>query len=242
MNNRKGIIFAADIREKEKLVETIKLVSPYVEAIKIGNIAFYSYGFAIIELLKKYTEKPIIADIKLMDIPYVAEIICQNALNCGADGIMVCGPVGGDTIYVCREIFYEKIVIVFTEFSHPSGLISDEMADEYIEIADILKCDGIQIPATRPDRILEVRKRIGDKLMIFSCGVGEQGPVIGSAIQAGADYEIIGRAIYSPRECDISPGEAAKLAKSAINIIENRIHSIFNSEKKCPEVFSTYLK
>lgn len=86
------------------------------------------------------------------------------------------------------------------------------MADEYIDLSIKMKCDGIQVPRTKPERIAEIRKRIGDNLMIISCGVGAQGPLYGSAIEAGADYEIIGRTIYNSE----NPEKEAQKARDQI--------------------------
>ncbi|MCJ7463580.1 MAG: orotidine 5'-phosphate decarboxylase, partial [Thermoplasmata archaeon] len=64
---------------------------------------------------------------------------------------------------------------------------------------------GIVAPATRPERIAALRKIIGG-LEIISPGVGAQGGKASDAIRAGADYIIVGRAIYDAPD----PGGAAK--------------------------------
>jgi len=45
-------------------------------------------------------------------------------------------------------------------------------------------------------------------MLIISPGVGAQGAPFGSAIRAGADYEIVGRAIYASQD----PAAAAHAA------------------------------
>jgi orotidine-5'-phosphate decarboxylase len=222
MINQKGIIFAADILQKNKLLSIIDKVAPFVEAIKIGNMVLLEYGWHIIEEIKKNTKISIIVDLKLMDIPYVAEILSRRALDKGADGIMVCGTAGGDSISICKSIFKDKLVFIFTQFTHFTGLITEKMANEYIELAVSLKCDGIQVPASIPGRVKKVKRLVGDKLIIISCGIGEQGPLIGSAIADGADYEIIGRTIYNAKE----PSEAAMLAKYEITNVMKEYYGL----------------
>ncbi len=217
MNRSSGLIFAADIEEKKDLLNVIKKVSPYIDAIKLGNVALYQNGWGIIDEIKKITNVPIIADLKLMDIPEIAQKLTKAAIHAGADGLMVCGIAGSDTIFDCRLLSDEKMLFVFTQFTHKSGLIANEMADKYIDLAIALKCDGIQVPGTKPERIKEVREKIGSKLIIISCGVGAQGPLYGSAISAGADYEIIGRTIYYSK----TPENEARKARDDIrNIID----------------------
>ncbi len=91
------------------------------------------------------------------------------------------------------------------------------MADEYIDLSLELKCDGIQVPGTKPNRISEIRRKVGNSLIIISCGVGAQGPLYGSAIVAGADYEIIGRIIYNSER----PEEEARRARDQIAKVSN---------------------
>ncbi|MCL4477408.1 MAG: orotidine-5'-phosphate decarboxylase [Nitrospirae bacterium] len=223
MRNKKGIIFAADIIEKSTLFEITQEVSPYIDAIKVGNIVLYTHGWEIITDLKRLTALPVIADLKLMDIPEIAERIAKSAAEAGVDGIIVCGTAGSDTIAACMRFIKDNMVFVFTEFTHCGGLIKRKMADDYIEIAQILGCAGIQVPGTKENRIRRVRKRVGNDLIIICCGVGSQNycdrkkvkTSFGSAIAAGADYEIIGRAIYSPTT-SVTPREAAMLAKKKI--------------------------
>jgi orotidine-5'-phosphate decarboxylase len=64
---------------------------------------------------------------------------------------------------------------------------------------------GIVAPATRPERISELRRIIGD-LEIISPGVGAQGGKASDALRAGADFVIVGRAIYDAPD----PGAAAR--------------------------------
>jgi orotidine-5'-phosphate decarboxylase len=217
LHKSKGIIFAADILEKEKLLDTIQEVNDFIEAIKIGNLILYEHGWEIIKEIKKVSILPLIADLKFMDIPDMAKRISKSASVAGADGIMICGPVGQDAIFECKNIFKEGLVFVFTQFTHHSGLITNKMADKYIDLSLSCKCDGIQVPGTLPKRISKIRNTVGNKLIIISCGIGKQGPEIGSAVAAGADYEIIGRSIYSPKELGMTPREAATTAQKIIS-------------------------
>lgn len=234
MTNSKGIIFAADIIEKSKLFATIKEVSQYIEAIKIGDLVLYEHGWKIVNEIKRITNLPLIADLKLMDIPEIAERVTKSAVEAGADGIIVCGIAGGDTIDACIRSMGNKMVFVFTEFTHCGGLITKEMANEYIDIAVTLGCVGIQVPGTKEERIKEVREKVGNDLIIICCGIGSQYPCngrserinFGSAIAAGADYEIIGRSIYSPLFTNTTPSSAAKQ-------IKEKILEVLKNEKSC---------
>lgn len=70
---------------------------------------------------------------------------------------------------------------------------------------------------------MQVRERVGSAICIICCGVGSQYSCdseimktkFGQAIAAGADYEIIGRAIYRPL-ANLKPQEIARLAQENI--------------------------
>ena len=74
---------------------------------------------------------------------------------------------------------------------------------------------GFIAPATRPDRVKLVRSIVGDRL-ILTPGVGAQGGSASAAIEAGADYVIVGRAIY---ESDDPAGVAKTIAESIKDLI-----------------------
>jgi orotidine-5'-phosphate decarboxylase len=195
--------------------------------VKIGNLLLYEHSFKIIKKIKDRISIPMIADLKLLDMPDMAARITELAVNYGADGIMVAGSIGQEGILACQEILRDKYLFVFTQFTHCGGLIDDQEADEYIKLALGLECSGIQVPATKKGRVRKVKEIVGDKLLIISCGIGTQkfykeenyGPEIGSALIDGADYEIIGRSIYNPKPPISTPKEAALYAYKKIKNI-----------------------
>jgi orotidine-5'-phosphate decarboxylase len=227
MGKNKGILFAADVLEEDKLIEIISDVSPFISMIKIGNLLFYEHSFKIIKKIKDIISIPIIADLKLLDMPNMASRITELAVNNGVDGIIVAGAIGQEGIIACQEILRDKYLFVFTQFTHCGGLINDREADEYVKLALHLECSGVQVPATKKGRVKQIKEIVGDKLIIISCGIGTQkfyteenyGPEIGSALIDGADYEIIGRSIYNPKLPISSPKEAALLAFEKIKNI-----------------------
>lgn len=218
----KGIIFSPDLLNESLLLRMIQSVSSYVDAIKIGNLILYDSSWDIIKKIHKICDKPVIVDLKLMEVPFMAEKICKRALANGADGIMVCGSIGLDTVVMCRRTF-PKYLFLVTQFTHCRDVISDEAADRLVELAMTTGCDGVQIPGTFPERIRKVRSLVGNKLLIISCGVGQQGPKVNSAVAAGADYEIIGRSIYAAggnSRFDVKPAtEAARRIREKYKLV-----------------------
>ncbi|MEM1600592.1 MAG: orotidine 5'-phosphate decarboxylase / HUMPS family protein, partial [Sulfolobales archaeon] len=85
---------------------------------------------------------------------------------------------------------------VLVSMSHPGSLeIYDLVMDKVLALVEVLKPTGVVAPATRSNVIKYVRQRLGRHYIIISPGVGVQGAEFGSALCAGADFEIVGRAI-----------------------------------------------
>jgi orotidine-5'-phosphate decarboxylase len=63
--------------------------------------------------------------------------------------------------------------------------------------------DGVVVGATVPAKIAEVKQILGEKVAIYSPGVGAQGGDAETAVKAGASYLIVGREItnsYNPAD------------------------------------------
>ena len=98
-------------------------------------------------------------------------------------------------------------IIAVTEMSHPGAkMFTAQHAEEMARLGVECGVAGFIAPATRPDRIRAIREVIGDSKKILSPGVGAQGGKASDAISAGADYAIVGRAIYGAED----PRAAAK--------------------------------
>ena len=207
MKKENGIILALDVETKEKALEVCEEVAGFVDAIKVGYPLVLNTGLSIIGELKRFN-KPIIADFKVADIPFVSQKICEAAASAGADYVIIQGFVGEDVMNACKKVVS---IFVVAEMSHPGAV--DFMAENAEGIASMARkhAVGIVAPATRPQRIKELRIAAGD-LTIISPGVAAQGANVGDAIRAGADFEIIGRGIYGAD----NPAKAAEEFSSII--------------------------
>lgn len=210
MKRKSGIIFAADLQNEGRLISIISEIADNIDAIKIGYPLVLSSGIQIVKKIKNICDIPIIADFKIMDTSVIATTIVKIALYSGCDGVMLCGVIGPTAISDCIEIAGKDMTFVFTEFTQPDGLINPKLSDDVARIAKDLGAYGIQAPGTKPDRIKRLRDIVGSDLKIISCGIGAQGPPPGSAIKAGADFEIIGRAIYDAKNPKLAVKEIGK--------------------------------
>ena len=207
MEKKTRLILALDVTNREDALRIAEDVWESVDAIKVGYPLVLATGLGIIREIAEFA--PVIADFKVADIPHTNRLICDQVFEAGAEAVIVQGFTGKDSLEACIEVAseYKKDVFVVSEMSHPGGTQFLQAAAEPIaKMALEARAFGLVAPATRPERVREIRKVIGYKLTIISPGVGAQGGKASDVIAAGADWVIVGRSIYKAE----NPGEAAK--------------------------------
>jgi orotidine-5'-phosphate decarboxylase len=203
MQKKNRIILALDVISRADAMRVVEAVKDYVDAIKINWPLILAAGPNIITELSHV--KDVICDMKIADIPNTNKLIVEQAMSRGAAAVICHGFTGDDSVKACVDAAKGQVFVV-TEMSHPGGKqFTAPVADKLAAIARSVGARGIVAPATRPERIADLRKVIGN-LEIISPGVGAQGGKASDAIKAGADYIIVGRAIYEAPD----PGLAAK--------------------------------
>jgi orotidine-5'-phosphate decarboxylase len=203
MERKRRIILALDVTSRREAMRVVEAVREHVDAIKINWPLILAAGPDIISEMSKV--KPVICDLKIADIPNTNRLIVEQAVARGASAVICHGFVGDDSVKACVDAAKGQVFVV-TEMSHPGGKqFTAPVADRLAALAKSAGARGIVAPATRPERIAELRRIIGG-LEIISPGVGAQGGKASDAIKAGADYIIVGRAIYEAPD----PGAAAK--------------------------------
>ena len=206
MKNNTKLILALDVTDKESALKIAQDVHEYVDAIKVGYPLVLATGLGIVKDLAQYA--PVIADFKVADIPNTDRLICEQVFKAGADAVIVHGFTGQDSLDACVDAAQAngKDIYVVTEMSHPGGVeFFRPVAENIAKMALDAGASGVVAPATRPERVGEIRGIIGSGLSIISPGVGAQGGSAADAIKAGADWVIVGRSIYNAD----SPKDAA---------------------------------
>ncbi|MBE6525594.1 MAG: orotidine-5'-phosphate decarboxylase [Thermoplasmata archaeon] len=195
MKKETRVVLALDETDGYKAMKIVDSVSDYIDAVKINWPLVLSAGPDMIGRLAEITD--VICDFKVADIPNTVRLIVENCVSRGASAIIVHAFTGDDSMRAAVEAADGKAdIIAVTEMSHPGGLMfTAKHAEELAKMGVENGAAGFIAPATRPDRISLIRSIVGDKL-ILTPGVGAQGGSASAAIKAGADYVIVGRAIY----------------------------------------------
>jgi orotidine-5'-phosphate decarboxylase len=192
------LIIALDVTGRDEALTIVEKLGGTVDAIKVNYPLVLASGLGIIKEIKEFSR--VIADFKVADIPNTNTLICQEAFEAGADAIICQGFVGLDSVRACVDEAkkYGREAYVVTEMSHPGALdFLQPCALELVDLARSAGADGIIAPATRPERLAEIRRCAGNNMKILSPGVGAQGGDARKAIDAGADFVIVGRSIYN---------------------------------------------
>lgn len=186
-------------------------VEPYIVALKLNYPLVLATGLEIAHHLKTVAPNlPLIADFKVADIDNTNAWIARHTYAAGIDAIIVQGFIGDDAIQgVLNEArnYGDRGVILVVDMSHPGSLqFIHPQTPNLAKLAVKLKVTGVIAPGTRPPHVRNIRTWVGSNTLILAPGVGAQGGKPGSAIAAGADYEIIGRSIYQAED----PAQTAK--------------------------------
>lgn len=199
MRKDSRLVLALDETDGSKALAIADAVGDLVDAIKINWPLVLSEGPSMITELSKRSE--VICDFKVADIPNTVRLIVENAVSRGASAVIVHAFTGDDSLKAAVEAAGDAEIYAVTEMSHPGAkMFTAQHAEEMARLGVECGATGFIAPATRPDRIRAIRNVIGSDRKILSPGVGAQGGKASDAISAGADYAIVGRAIYGAED------------------------------------------
>jgi orotidine-5'-phosphate decarboxylase len=202
------------------ITNLITKLGKYICAIKLNFHAILPLSFIELNKINAIAHSEnlqVIADIKLNDIPNTNIIAIQHLHSMGFDSIIV-NPFIGKTNLKTTVNFAHSLdcgIISLVYMSHDSasegfGASIIEPSANATHIPNIFykifyqnsidcKVDGVIIGGNRLDIIKEFsfKNKNKNKIPIYSPGLITQGGDIKSAVECGADYLIIGRAIIN---------------------------------------------
>ncbi|BEP17236.1 orotidine-5'-phosphate decarboxylase [Pyrofollis japonicus] len=205
-----GLIVAFDKGGVDEAAALVGKLCGVVDGFKVGVPFLLANGAASAGALREKCPSALwVADLKLADIGYVMGLTASIVAPF-FDAVIAHGFVGYEGgLDELKRLLDEKDrkLIVVASMSHPGAAKTyDKVLGEVLEAIEAAKPWGVVAPATRPSIIRLVRERLGNTVKILAPGVGAQGARPGEALCAGADYEIVGRAITGSE----NPVEAAR--------------------------------
>ncbi len=207
----KKLILALDVMERERALMIAEEVSEFVDEIKVGYPLVLAAGIDVIAELSGI--KPVMADFKIADIPYTSALIAEIAFGSGASSVIAHGFVGRDSLSAIQEVAskHSGSVYVVTELSSEGGRqFMSKVSGDIVRLAEEVGCRGLIAPATRVERLKEIREMTD--LEILCPGIGAQGGSL-EAVKY-CDGIIVGRSIYDSED----PKKAAMKFRSVLDV------------------------
>ncbi|OEC95235.1 orotidine-5'-phosphate decarboxylase [Methanobrevibacter gottschalkii] len=198
MNIKNNLILALDVMNESDAIEICDSIKEYIDTIKIGYPLALAEGLEIINKLKNKFGFKVICDFKVADIDATNSKICDETFKAGADAIICHGFVGEDSVQACLNMAnkHGKELFLLTEMSHPGAkMFLQKNADAIAQMGVDMGITNYVAPATRLDRLSEIRNIVGNESYIISPGVGKQGGD-GKKTLEYSNAIIVGRSIY----------------------------------------------
>jgi orotidine-5'-phosphate decarboxylase len=231
------IILANDLddnnihRLENKTINNIKTLNDYLCAIKLNfHVILPLDQPSLVKINRVAHDEGLqtIADIKLNDIGNTNKIAIQRLGQCGFDAVIVNPIIGPENLkdLVTYAHGTGHGVITLVHMSHPGAKLGyglsiknpktgkmQKLHELFLKWSYSSNVDGIVVGATIPEIISHSSKIVKGRCEIYSPGVGTQGGDAKKALQAGANYLIVGRTILNSKD---PRSEAKKLQNLAL--------------------------
>ena len=198
MDVKNNLILALDVGSESEAITICDSIKEHIDTIKIGYPLALAEGLEIIGKLKDEFGFKVICDFKVADIDATNSKICEETFKAGADAIICHGFVGSDSVQACLDVAnkYEKELFLLTEMSHPGAkMFLQKNADSIAKMGVDMGITNYVAPATRLDRLADIRNIVGKDAYIISPGVGKQGGDGKKTLEI-SNAIIVGRSIY----------------------------------------------
>jgi len=216
------LIVSLDMTDITYIKSLVEKLAARVGYYKIGAIPFTFFGPEIVKYLKQKGKK-VMLDLKYHDIPNTVARACEGAMRMGIDLLTVHTSGGfsmleeavkamltsSDRSDVERPKLLGITVLTSIDeayFSDLFGNVQRTLAEQVIFLAQLARSAGLDGVVASPREIVSIRQCCGDDFLIVTPGIrpadkdvagDDQARTLtpNQAIQAGADYIVVGRPI-----------------------------------------------
>jgi orotidine-5'-phosphate decarboxylase len=203
------IIVALDVPTQEEALALMGSLAGEVGAFKIGLQRYTADGPALVRAASPFG--PVFLDLKLHDIPNTVARAVESACGLGVRMLTIHLSGGSEMIRAAVEARTTDMLLlgvtVLTS-SNDATLqetgVAGTTAEQVLRLAQLGVAAGIDGLVASPKEARILRDKFGDRIKIVTPGIRPAGSEAGdqkriasprSAIEAGADYLVIGRPI-----------------------------------------------
>jgi orotidine-5'-phosphate decarboxylase len=234
---KEKIIVSLDVENFEKAKKIVNILQQDIEIFKIGIVPFTGFGQQILEFLHE-KKKKVFLDLKFHDIPNTvrnavraacAKNVFMMNFHCAGGASMLEAAAGA-----VRDIGTGNKplligVTVLTSMS-PEDIekigMRPDVEEQVLRFAKMAGEAGLDGVVASPREARDIKNKMGKDFIVVTPGVrpgwaaqGDQKRVLtpGAAIEAGADYLVVGRPVIQAQD----PGAAVKKIIEEISSIKS---------------------
>ena len=211
MRNSSQVILALDFSDMASTVEMINLTKEHIGIYKLGLEFYLAHGKSgVREIRNRFTDIEIFLDLKLHDIPNTVAGACRSVADINPKFLTVHAS-GGSKMISAASSTLPKVeitaVTILTSLDQEQMLamgLSENIENLTLSLAKNAVNSGARAIVSSPQEVLLLRKHLGEKVTLITPGVRPSGAerddqerimTPRQAIEAGADFVVIGRPI-----------------------------------------------
>lgn len=213
---KKRLVLALDVEDINEAKSLVDTLSPYIGTFKVGLQLFCGYGLEIINYIKEKNAN-FFLDVKLHDIPNTVEKASYNVIKNGANFFNVHASGGIEMMKAARRGAdaaangKKPIILAVTVLTSISDeVLKDELANSLssselvVKLAKNAREAGLDGVVASPKELKLIKQELGEDFIVLTPGIRPNGSAKDdqkriatpkSAIQDGADFIVLGRAI-----------------------------------------------
>lgn len=242
MKNAKDyIVFPLDVASLREAETCIRLLRDHVGVFKVGLELFIRTGPQLIQFIKDESSAKIFLDLKLHDIPatvgramaVIADIGVDFAtVHCGENPEMLTAAVNaaGQKVAVLGVTVLTSVDGGHLRAAGFQEMFADNVRELVLKRAESAKAAGLSGVICSGLEVAEIKSRLGDSFLALTPGIRPDWPedklsraedqrritTPKMAVQAGADYLVIGRPIRDAADPVAAAGRIALEIEAAL--------------------------
>jgi orotidine-5'-phosphate decarboxylase len=211
MQARDRLIVAVDLSSRDEILRLVDELRGSAGMFKIGLQAFTANGPDLVREIVAGGEK-VFLDLKIHDIPNTAQHAVTEADNLGASIVTVHASGGDAMLRACsnaKALVLGVTILTSLDDADVAHIgFSGSLIDSAVRLARLSKGAGLRGVVASPREITQIREACGPGFAILTPGIRPAGEAAGDqrrtmtprdAIDAGADYIVVGRPITNAK-------------------------------------------
>jgi orotidine-5'-phosphate decarboxylase len=228
MRNSSKVILALDFSDMASTVEMINLTKEHIGIYKLGLEFYLAHGKSgVKEIQSRFTDIEVFLDLKLHDIPNTVAGACRSVADINPKFLTVHAS-GGSKMISAASSALPKVeitaVTILTSLDQEQMLamgLSENIENLTLSLAKNAVNSGARAIVSSPQEVSLLRKHLGGKVTLITPGVRPSGAerddqerimTPREAIEAGADFVVIGRPITKASD----PKQAAEAITASL--------------------------